>query len=104
MYLKGNQLKEPDISRYAGAPYTVGIAESENASKEIKVSTNPVIHELLISSSAEARFEIFDMRGSRIASYELKKGHNTFSISDYKSGTYLIKMMGQEAQKIIIIN
>ena len=104
MYLKGNQLKETDISRYAGAPYTVGIAENENASKEIKVSTNPVTHELLISSAAEARFEIFDMRGARIASYELKKGHNTFSISDYKSGTYLIKMMGEEAQKIIIIN
>lgn len=58
---------------------------------------NPVIHELLISSSAEARFKIFHRREARIASYELKKGHKTFSISDYKSGTFLIEMMGEEA-------
>jgi len=103
MYLKGNQLKETDISRYAGAPYIVGINEKENPDTEIKIYPNPVIDELFISSTIDARVEIFDMKGGFIDSYDLHKGSNTFSINDYKSGPYLMKTKNKEVHKLFII-
>ncbi|MDP4764658.1 MAG: T9SS type A sorting domain-containing protein [Salibacteraceae bacterium] len=101
--LKGNQLKEADIARYAGASYTIGIDDKLEKNTELLLFPNPAKETVNMSVSSEMKVRIYDIKGSLINTYTLQKGANSISIKNYTSGTYIVKSEDERIQEKLII-
>ena len=78
------------------SPIAIAISENNQKEKEnskINIFPNPVIAELIVNSKEIINtIELFTIEGKKIKSISVNKSNSIISISEFKKGTYIIKL------------
>jgi len=79
-----------------------GLVSVEEKEEAILVYPNPVVDQLFISNTKEAKEAVFfDMNGKVVDSFILVDGTNSISVKQFPKGTYIV-MFGEISKEIII--
>ena len=69
-----------------------------NIFRFIRIPTKNFVNIKICDETIES-LNIFNFNGQYLKSYKLQKGTNTFNISQYSKGVYIVKLLSKEGIK-----